>query len=39
MRVAAGDEIIFGSYSGSEINLDNEELLIISQDDVLVVIE
>lgn len=37
--VKPGDEIIFGSYSGSEIKLDNEDLLIISQDDVLVVIE
>ena len=37
--VKKGDEIIFASYAGTEIKLDNEELLILSEDDVLAVVE
>lgn len=38
-NVKKGDEIIFTSYAGTEIKLDNEELLIMSEDDVLAVVE
>ena len=37
--VQAGDRILFGKYSGSEIKVDGEELLIMREDDVLGVIE
>src|SRR5947207_740629 len=37
--VKAGDLILFGKYSGQEINLDGEEYLIIREDEILGVIE
>ena len=39
LDVKAGDRILFGKYSGSEIKLDGEELVIIREDEVLGVIE
>ena len=38
LEVAAGDRILFGKYSGSEITLDGEEHLIIREEDVLAVL-
>ena len=38
-NVKKGDEIIFTSYAGTEIKLDGDELLIMSEDDVLAVVE
>jgi chaperonin GroES len=38
LDVKVGDRILFGKYSGSEIKLDGEELLIIREDEVLGVI-
>ena len=37
--VKAGDRILFGKYSGSEIKLDGEEFLIMREDEILGVIE
>ncbi len=37
--VKAGDRVLFGKYSGSEINIDNEELLIMREDEILGIIE
>lgn len=37
--IKAGDRILFGKYSGTEVKLDNEEYLILREDDVLGVIE
>ena len=37
--VKNGDRVIFSSYAGTEIKIDNEELLIMSEDDILGVIE
>jgi chaperonin GroES len=39
LDVKAGDKILFGKYSGSEIKLDGEEHLILREDDILGVIE
>ena len=39
LDVQAGDRILFGKYSGSEIKVDGEEFLIMREDDVLGVIE
>jgi len=39
LDVKAGDRILFGKYSGTEIKLDGEELLIIREDEVLGVLE
>ena len=33
--VAAGDKILFGKYSGTEVTYENEELLILREDDIL----
>ena len=37
--VKKGDEVLFTSYAGTEIKLDGEEILIMSVDDVLAVVE
>jgi chaperonin GroES len=39
MDVKAGDRILFGKYSGSEIKLDGEEYLIMREDEVLGILE
>src|ERR1700731_5011638 len=39
LDVQVGDRILFGKYSGSDIKLDGEELLIMREDEVLGVIE
>ena len=39
LDVQAGDRILFGKYSGSEITIDGEELLIMREDEVLGVLE
>jgi chaperonin GroES len=39
LDVKAGDRILFGKYSGTEIKIDNEEYLIIREDEVLGIIE
>jgi chaperonin GroES len=35
LAVKAGDRILFGKYSGSEVMLDGEECLIMKEEDVL----
>jgi chaperonin GroES len=35
LDVKAGDTILFGKYSGTEIKLDNEEYLIMREEEVL----
>ena len=39
LEVHKGDRVLFSKYSGSEINLEGEEHLIIREDDVLAVLE
>jgi chaperonin GroES len=39
MSVKAGDHILFGKYTGSEVKLDGEELLILREDEVLAITE
>jgi len=38
-NVKKGDEVIFTSYAGTEIKIDGEELMIMSEDDILCVVE
>ncbi len=38
MSVKAGDRILFGKWSGTEVTLDGEELLIMKESDILGVI-
>jgi chaperonin GroES len=39
LDVKAGDRILFGKYSGSDIKIDNNEFLIMREDEVLGVLE
>ena len=39
LDVKAGDRILFGKYSGTEIKIDDVEYLIIREDEVLGIIE
>ena len=39
LEVKEGDRILFSKYSGSEIKLEGEELLIMREDDVLAILE
>jgi chaperonin GroES len=39
LEVKKGDRVLFGKYSGSEVQIDGEEHLIIREEDVLAVIE
>ncbi|MDE2485689.1 MAG: co-chaperone GroES, partial [candidate division NC10 bacterium] len=39
MDVKAGDKILFGKYSGSEVKLNDEELLIMREEDVLCILQ
>ena len=35
MAVKSGDKILFGKWSGTEVKIDNEELLIMKESDIL----
>lgn len=39
LSVKKGDRVIFTSYAGTEVKLDGDELLIMSEDDILAVID
>ena len=39
LDVKAGDRILFGKWSGTEVKIDGEELLIMKESDVMGVIE
>lgn len=39
MDVKKGDRILFGKYSGTEIEIDGEEYLIMQEDDILAIVE
>ena len=39
LDVKVNDEILFGKYSGTEIKVDGEDLVVMREDDVMAVIE
>ncbi|HTX36884.1 MAG TPA: co-chaperone GroES [Bryobacteraceae bacterium] len=39
IEVKAGDRILFGKYSGSDIKMDGQEYLILKEDEILGVLE
>ena len=39
MDVKVGDTVMFGQYSGSEITVDEETLLVMSEDEIIAVIK
>ena len=39
LELKAGDKVLFGKYSGTEVKVDGEELLVMKEDDVMAIIE
>lgn len=39
LTVKKGDRVIFSSYAGSEVKLDGDELLIMSEDEILAILD
>lgn len=39
LDVSVGDQILFGKYSGTEVKMDGEELLVMREDDIIAVLE
>ncbi len=39
LDVKAGDRVLFGKYTGSEVKIDGEEALILREDDILGILE
>ena len=39
LDVKVGDKVLFGKYSGNEVKVDGEELLVMREEDIMAVIE
>lgn len=39
LDVKVGDKVLFGKYSGTEIKVEGEDLLVMREDDIMAVIE
>ena len=39
IALKAGDKVLFGKYSGTEVKVDGEELLVMREEDIMAVIE
>lgn len=39
LDVKVGDKVLFGKYSGTEVKLDGEELLVMREEDIMAIIE
>ena len=39
LDVKPGDRVLFGKYSGTEVKIDDEELLILREDEILGIVE
>ncbi|GAB3028931.1 MULTISPECIES: co-chaperone GroES [Oleiagrimonas] len=39
MAVKVGDKVLFGKYSGTEVKVEGDELLVLREDDIVAVIE
>ncbi|MFO8154827.1 MAG: co-chaperone GroES [Pseudomonadota bacterium] len=39
LAVKVGDKVLFGKYSGNEVKVEDEELLVMREDDIMGVIE
>jgi chaperonin GroES len=39
LDVKAGDEVLFGKWSGTEVKIDGEDLLIMKESDILGIVE
>ena len=39
MQVKEGDKVIFSKYSGTDVKVGDEEYVIVSQDDIIAIVE
>ncbi len=39
LDLKVGDKVLFGKYSGTEVTVDGDELLVMKEDDIMAVIE
>ena len=39
LDVKVGDEVLFGKYSGTEVKVDGDELLVLREEDIMAVVE
>jgi len=39
LDVKAGDQVLFGKYSGTEVKVEDEELLVMREDDIIAIIK
>ena len=39
LDVKVGDKVLFGKYSGTEVKVDGEDLLVMREDDIMAVFE
>lgn len=39
MEVAVGDKVLYSKFAGTEVKLDNEEYLVLSERDVLAIVQ
>jgi chaperonin GroES len=39
LDVKVGDKVLFGKYSGSEVKVDGEDLLVMREEDIMGVLE
>lgn len=39
LDVKVGDKVLFGKYAGTEVTVDDQELLVMREDDIMAVIE
>jgi len=38
-QIREGDRVVFGRYAGAEVEVDNEEVLIMSEDEILAILD
>jgi chaperonin GroES len=39
LSVKAGDNVVFGKYSGNELKIDGEEVIVMREDDIMGIVE
>ncbi len=39
LKVKVGDKVLIGKYAGTEVKIDDEELVIVREDEILAIIE
>jgi chaperonin GroES len=39
LEVKVGDKVLYGKYSGTEIKVDGEEMLIVKEEDILAIVK